>query len=129
MRIGELASRTGVTPKAVRYYERLGLVKSLRTPAGYREFDDTAIDVISTIRSAQGLGVKLADMDEIVALIRDRERPCANVRAVIAAKRREISERIVALQEFDRYLARLELTSEDGDAPYPILSKSEQGRR
>lgn len=122
MRIGELASRTGVTPKAVRYYERLGLLQAVRTGSNYRDFDDTALDVIKTIRSVQSLGVRLSEMDEIIALIRDHKRPCANVRSVIGAKRRDVSERIAALTEFDKFLARLEETSETGDAPCPILS-------
>jgi MerR family redox-sensitive transcriptional activator SoxR len=129
MRIGELALRTGATPKAVRYYERLGFVKSRRTPSDYRDFDNTAIDVISTIRSAQRLGVKLSEMDEIIALIRDQMRPCASVRAVISAKRREVRERIASLKQFASFLRRLEVIGEDGDAPCPILSSTDMERR
>lgn len=128
MRIGELAARAGVTPKAVRYYERLGLVKARRTQSGYRDFDDASVEVIDMIRSAQGLGVKLAEMDEIIALIRDRERPCASVRTIISQKRREVRERIASLAEFDAFLARLETLEEDGDAPCPILSTARRER-
>lgn len=126
MRIGELASKAGVTPKAVRYYENRGFVKSLRTPSGYRDFNDTALDVIRTIRQAQRLGVKLSEMEEILALVRDGEQPCKNVRAVIAAKRREVAERIRSLEEFDAFLADLERSREQGDAPCPILSTIER---
>lgn len=122
MRIGELAARAGVTPKAVRYYERLGLVKAERTPAGYRDFDDTSLDIIAMICSAKRLGVRLGEMDEIIALVRERQRPCENVRSVIRAKRSEVAERIVSLLEFDKFLARLEGVEEDGEEPCPILS-------
>ncbi len=128
MRIGELASRTGVTPKAVRYYERLGLVEAARTRSGYRDFDDAAVEVIQMIRNAQRLGVKLSEMDEIIALIRDHQRPCASVRAVISAKRREVRERIASLDEFEKFLARLEALDEDGEASCPILSRAGRDR-
>jgi DNA-binding transcriptional MerR regulator len=122
MRIGELASRAGVTPKAVRYYEQLGLVTARRTASGYRDFDDASLDVIEMIRNAQRLGVKLAEMDEIIALIRDHKRPCASVRRLISAKRHDIAKQIASLLEFDRFLARLEGVGQSGDSICPILS-------
>jgi DNA-binding transcriptional MerR regulator len=106
MRIGELAARAGVTTKAIRYYEERGLVKARRTPAGYRDFDDTSLEVIAMIRNAQRLGVKLGEMDEIIALIRDRQRPCASVRGIIRAKRRDVAERIASLIELDKSQSR-----------------------
>ncbi len=129
MLIGELAARAGVTPKAVRYYERLGFIKAARKPSGYRDFDERSLDVVQTIRSAQRLGVKLSEMDEIIALIRDRQRPCASVRTVITAKRREVAERIAALREFDTFLARLQGIEGAGDEPCPILSTAQRERR
>jgi DNA-binding transcriptional MerR regulator len=75
MLIGELAARAGVTPKAIRYYERRGFIKAARKPSGYRDFDEISLDVIQTIRSAQRLGVKLSEMDEIIGLVRDPQRP------------------------------------------------------
>ena len=121
MLIGELATRAGVTPKTVRYYERLGLIKASRRSSGYRDFDETSLSVIQTIRSAQRLGIKLSEMDEIIALIRDRQRPCANVQSAIDAKRRQVAEQIAALRVFDSFLARLQDVGESDDAPCPIL--------
>lgn len=129
MLIGELAARAGVTPKAVRYYERLGFIKAGRRPSGYREFDEASLDVIQTIRSAQRLGVKLSEMDEIIALIRDRQRPCASVQMVITAKRREVAEQIAALRQFDKFLGRLQEIDGSGDVPCPILWTAGRERR
>lgn len=49
MRIGELGERAQVTVKAVRYYERLGLVEAAREPNGYRLF---GISPLKTGRSS-----------------------------------------------------------------------------
>lgn len=129
MLIGELATRAGVTPKAVRYYERLGFIKASRKPSGYRDFDEASLDVIQTIRSAQRLGIKLSEMDEIIALIRDRQRPCASVQSVIRAKRREVAEQIAALRQFDKFLGRLQDVSESDEVPCPILETARREAR
>jgi peroxiredoxin/DNA-binding transcriptional MerR regulator len=57
MRIGELARRAGVSIKAVRYYERLGLVEPVREPNGYRSFDDDDLRAVVEIRELSEIGV------------------------------------------------------------------------
>ena len=43
MRIGELARRTGVSVRSLRYYETQGLLRSDRTPGGHREYAEAGI--------------------------------------------------------------------------------------
>lgn len=57
MRIGEVARAAGVTVKAVRYYESLGLVRAGRLPNGYREYDDAQVLRIREIRTLGALGI------------------------------------------------------------------------
>lgn len=57
MRIGEVARAAGVTVKAVRYYESLGLVRADRLPNGYREYDEAQLLRIREIRTLGELGV------------------------------------------------------------------------
>jgi len=57
MRIGEVARRAGVSVKAVRYYESLGLVRAERLPNGYREYDDAHVHRIREIRTLAELGI------------------------------------------------------------------------
>jgi DNA-binding transcriptional MerR regulator len=57
MRIGELAQRAGVTVKAVRYYESLGLLQARRLGNGYRDFGDRDIRVVREIRELAMVGV------------------------------------------------------------------------
>ncbi|KHO26268.1 MerR family transcriptional regulator [Mycolicibacterium setense] len=51
MRIGELARRTGVSQRSLRYYEQQGLLASERTPGGQREYSEKAIDRVIRTRS------------------------------------------------------------------------------
>ena len=57
MRISELAEQAGVTVKAVRYYERLGLVSPARLGNGYREYGDDHVRVVSEIRELAATGI------------------------------------------------------------------------
>lgn len=50
MRIGELARRTGVSERSLRYYEEQGLLGPERTPAGYRVYAESDVDVVRHVR-------------------------------------------------------------------------------
>jgi peroxiredoxin/DNA-binding transcriptional MerR regulator len=57
MRISELARRAGVTTKAVRYYESLGLLTPRRLANGYRDYDEHDVRLTREIRALAGLGI------------------------------------------------------------------------
>ena len=101
LRIGELAARTGVSVKAIRQYERLGLVYSAgRTAANYRLFPPEAIACVRAVKLWRSLGFSLKEM---VALARIVDRgPADDVdRRLLAALRereRDLTERIAALE-------------------------------
>jgi peroxiredoxin/DNA-binding transcriptional MerR regulator len=57
MRIGELARRAGVTTKAVRYYEVLGLLVPGRLTNGYRDYDEHDVRLTQEIRALSRLGI------------------------------------------------------------------------
>lgn len=80
MRIGQLAARTGVRVRTIRFYEQAGLLPSPeRTPGGQREYDEDAVTRLRFARSAQALGLSLAQIAEILR-IRDCEGPpCEHV--------------------------------------------------
>ncbi|MCM0673666.1 MerR family transcriptional regulator [Micromonospora phytophila] len=58
MKIGELAARAGVTTKAVRYYESLGLITPGRLANGYRNYEEADVRLIREIRSLRELGIQ-----------------------------------------------------------------------
>ncbi|MFJ9820655.1 MerR family transcriptional regulator [Streptomyces sp. NPDC101151] len=57
MRISELARRAGVTAKAVRYYESLGLITPERLVNGYRNYSEYDVRLVSEIRTLHRLGI------------------------------------------------------------------------
>src|SRR4051794_25774183 len=66
LRIAEVARRSGFAPTTLRYYENIGLVTPAdRTPAGYRLYDESAVERLAFIARAKQLGCSL---DEIADL-------------------------------------------------------------
>lgn len=57
MRIGELAGLAGVTTKAVRYYESLGLITPARLTNGYRDYGEDDVRLVREIRTLHRLGI------------------------------------------------------------------------
>lgn len=58
MKIGELAQRAGVTTKAVRYYESVGLLDATRLENGYRDFEERDVRLVQEISGLIALGVR-----------------------------------------------------------------------
>jgi DNA-binding transcriptional MerR regulator len=86
MRIGELASKVGVNPKTIRFYEEKSLLpEPVRLSSGYRDYDFNDESRLIFIKTAQRLGFSLAEIAEILALKERGERPCDFVLGVLNA--------------------------------------------
>lgn len=125
MRIGEVAERSGVSAKTLRYYDEIGLVApSARTDAGYRVYDDETMDRLAFIRASQALGLTLGEIRSIVAL-RDRgDIPCGHVLDLLRARADDIGKRIRELRllkaELERLVARAEHLDPAACAPEKV---------
>ena len=60
--IGAVAARTGVATSALRYYEREGLVRSVRSPGGARRYQREVLRRVAFIRVAQRIGLSLEEI-------------------------------------------------------------------
>ena len=73
MTVGELARRTGMSAKAIRQFEALGLIYSAgRSEANYRLFDESAIWCIQAIVSLRSLGLTIKEIQQLAAVYFDR---------------------------------------------------------
>lgn len=67
MKIGELAARSGLTQSSIRFYENIGLLKTVeRGLNGYRMYPEAALRVLDVIATAQKTGFSL---DEVRAML------------------------------------------------------------
>jgi DNA-binding transcriptional MerR regulator len=72
MRIGELSRRTGVSVRALRYYEEQGLLRPQRRPNGYRVYSDADVSAIRRIRVLLAAGLNTAQIvDALPCMIDD----------------------------------------------------------
>jgi DNA-binding transcriptional MerR regulator len=68
LRVGELASATGVTVRTLHHYEEAGLLKSFgRTDGGHRVFGADGVERIYQIRTMRELGLSLAEISEVLS--------------------------------------------------------------
>lgn len=114
MRIGELASRLGLNPRTIRFYEATGLLpEPERTPAGYRVYSSADTERLTFIKTAQRLGLTLDDIREILAF-RDRgQTPCGHVRQLLTRHVADLTARISELQQLRAQLVELEARSNE----------------
>jgi DNA-binding transcriptional MerR regulator len=108
VRIGELGKKTGLTPKTIRYYEAIGLLPDPgRTPSGYRDYGEDALERLGFIKAAQAVGFTLGEVKEILAFRTRGETPCAHVASLMEQRVRTLSEHIRDLQRMRAELKSL----------------------
>lgn len=108
MRIGELASRTGVDEQLLRYYEKQGLLRPERAANGYRVYAEADVTAVRRIRELLAAGLSTAAIAEIGTCVRD-EPPTPACDGVLARLRDEGAA-------IDRAIARLQATRATLDA-------------
>jgi MerR family mercuric resistance operon transcriptional regulator len=95
MKIGDVAKLAGVSVAAIRYYERLGLLKEApRAPSGYRELAPEAVRRIGFVQRAQALGFSLPEIRQLLELRQEPGAPAANVKAQVEAKLEAVEGKI-----------------------------------
>ncbi|GAA4081567.1 hypothetical protein GCM10022214_45580 [Actinomadura miaoliensis] len=100
MRIGEFAERAGVSTRALRYYEKQGLLPARRAANGYREYDESDLRLVAEIRTLLAAGFTLEDARPFVDCLRagnDVGSACAESAAVSRRKLAEIDAEIRTL--------------------------------
>lgn len=105
--IRQLAQRSGVGSKTLRYWESLRLLpKPRRTHTNYRLYTPSDLDRVIFIRKAKRLGFTLAEIRGIFELGRERRVPCEAVVNWAGAKIEALGRQIEALTMIRDRLAR-----------------------
>ncbi|MDX3757363.1 MerR family transcriptional regulator [Streptomyces sp. AK02-04a] len=124
--IGELARRTGLTVKAIRFYSDRGIVPPTgRSPAGHRLYGADALARLDLVRTLRELGVGLPDIRKVVA----RELSLSEVAAAhadaLAVQIRTLRLRHAVLTA----VARRDSSPEEMDLMHRLARLSEDERR
>lgn len=122
MNISEVAERSGLPAKTIRYYEDIGLVSPGRTTNGYRAFRDSDLHKLAFLARARALGFSIEDCRALLALYEDESRSSAEVRRIALDHLEKIEEKIAALAEMRVTLSKLVRACAGDDRPdCPIL--------
>lgn len=105
MLIGEVAERSGVPARTIRFYEQrriLGIPS--RSSGGYRVYSERTLAELAFIKRAQQLGFSLEEIREVLSLGRGGRTACSRVSTLCESHLRRIARQMVELQTFRRQL-------------------------
>lgn len=108
LQIGELAQRAGVSHRTIHYYERMGLLRPAeREGAGYRYYDEQAVQRLEKIAALKSLGLSLEEISQVIDLyfddpsgIKGKQEVLKILETQLQATRRKLGE----MQAFERDL-------------------------
>ncbi|EMO8811948.1 Cu(I)-responsive transcriptional regulator [Klebsiella michiganensis] len=123
MNISDVAKKTGLTSKAIRFYEEKGLVTPpLRSQNGYRSYNQQHLDELTLLRQARQVGFNLEECRELIFLFNDPSRHSADVKRRTLEKVAEIERHISELQGMrTQLLALADSCPGDDSADCPII--------
>jgi DNA-binding transcriptional MerR regulator len=111
MRIGELAKRTEVPARMLRYYEEQGLITPRRLDNGYREYDDYLVERVQKIRGLLDSGIPTRIIGDMLPCLNDASGtvvtdPDPQLRAMLVEQLDKMVERIAFLEQSRDALTR-----------------------
>jgi MerR family transcriptional regulator, mercuric resistance operon regulatory protein len=119
--VGQLASRTGVRTDTVRYYEREGLLPvPQRTGGEHRRYGSTDVDRLLFIRGAQRLGLRLAEIRELLAVRDTGACACEPAEGLLRRHLAEIEQEMERLAALRAELLGMLTAMPGPDCPDPL---------
>jgi MerR family transcriptional regulator, redox-sensitive transcriptional activator SoxR len=94
MKIGELASRTGLNTSAIRYYESVGLLPAPNRSGGQRRYPDDAVHGVLLIRFARNMGFTLGEIKLFLSGLRENTPVGPRWKKLAHRKIKEVEETI-----------------------------------
>jgi MerR family transcriptional regulator, copper efflux regulator len=113
MQISELAQRSGVSAKTIRYYESIGLLPApARGENNYRNYEISALERLRFIVGARSLGFALADIRALLLARDEANAPCERVLHGLDAQLDALDRRIADLLALREELRQLRAEGE-----------------
>ncbi len=99
MKIGDVAVRSGLSAKTIRYYESIGLLQpAKRGDNGYRDYSDRDLDQLSFLQRARTTGFSLEECRQLLALYQDDHRRSRHVKSLVQEKINQLDAQLGELQ-------------------------------
>ena len=112
MRIGELANRTGVSVRALRYYEEQGILTATRSASGQRHYPESAVERVAFFQDMYAAGLSSRNIAALLPCV-DTGHTDAEQRRMLHAERERIREQYQRLgAALGRLDAIIEITAD-----------------
>lgn len=116
LKIGQLAARSGITARNLRFYADAGVFGDLpRSPKGYRLFPAEAVQWVRVLRAAQAAGFSLDEVQELLRALRQDSAPCEHVREALGGKLQALETKLTEIKLLVDIL-RITLGTPDGQS-------------
>ena len=134
MKIGDLAAKTGVAPRLLRYYEEVGILHPFRSSNGYRTYGEPAIDRVVQIRELLEAGLTTEMIREVLPCLEaakeEAQPPVCPATKDLDGLRRQLSsiERRIDVLQRNRHAIQAYLRAwEDATAATPAAADEVPG--
>ncbi len=129
LKIGEVAERSGMAPKTIRYYEDIGLIGPAdRLENRYRAYDEADVHRLRFIHQARGLGFSLKDVAALLGLNGNRKRASHEVKKLALRHIADLDSKISQMMAIRKALSELADRCHGDDRPdCPILDELASG--
>ncbi|MBX6751166.1 MAG: MerR family transcriptional regulator [Micromonosporaceae bacterium] len=136
MKIGEVAARTGVAARLIRYYEQQGLLAPARETNGYRSYGEEDVERVTRVAGLVQAGIPT----RLVKVLMDAEDACARneptcpleVAQQLARELEAIEQRIACLSRsrdtIREYLVRTRRDALLSNDPHPVKGSRQRPR-
>ena len=130
MNIGTVADKSGVTPKTIRYYESIGLIRSAdRRANGYRSYSLVDMRTLDFIKRSRSLGFPVEEVRDLLDLWHNRARTSAAVKALATRHLQALERKIQELESMRKAVADLVRRCGGNARPdCPILDELDDGK-
>ena len=116
LKIGQVASRTGITARNLRFYADAGVFGELpRSVKGYRLFPVEAVRWVQILQASQAAGFSLEEIQELLRVLRQDSAPCEHVREALGGKLRTLETKLIEIKQLVDIL-RITLGTPDGQS-------------
>ncbi|NJP98618.1 MerR family transcriptional regulator [Nonomuraea sp. FMUSA5-5] len=132
MLIGELARRSSVSTRLLRYYEAQGLLTSVRLANGYRDYADDAPMIVAQIRGLLAAGLSTEVIRELLPCAAGKQprlTSCPDLVGILRETLRDIDERMEVLDRNRQALIRYLDAAEAGQVQPPAATSRRGSRR
>ncbi|MGB3622178.1 MerR family transcriptional regulator [Ketobacter sp. MCCC 1A13808] len=105
MYIGEISKKTGLSIKAIRFYEERGLIRRPERLGRYRVYQETDIEALKLIKEAKEIGITLSQLKALIAH-HDGQLDWANIKLFLAQIRVQLVNQITDIEKKIDHLDR-----------------------